>query len=145
MSRRAKLRREPINQPACFTSSFFLLKDILLLLRLLMNLCPFFSTCIWWDVNGMFPFKVFRATSEMAFIRASKTVQSIAFLCWGEDQINSSRRERLLQTLGCHAPKSVLVATQGVGPAPLYLLPSTGLLHIKKSLATVVGKGQFLA
>ena len=50
MNGKAKLRIGPINPPACFTSSFFLLKDTLLLLKLLMNLLPFFKTCIWHSV-----------------------------------------------------------------------------------------------
>lgn len=92
ISRRTKLGKL-INLLVCFTRHFFLLKDIFFLLSLLINIWPLFSMCMWWGVNGMFPFKAFRAISEMAFIRPSEAVQILLFS--GKDWINSSRRDRL--------------------------------------------------
>lgn len=62
------------------------LKDMLLLLRLLMNLQTFSSMCISWGINAMLPFNVFWAILETVFIRSSGAVQNIGFLCQGEGQ-----------------------------------------------------------
>lgn len=88
-----KLRKRIITPPACFTTSFFFLKDNLLLSRFLMNLWQLFSTCIWRDIKRIFSFKVFRAIQKC--LSSGHQNQFKAQLCsiWGKE-INGSRRDR---------------------------------------------------